>query len=223
MSTLLKRRMAEQLYDAGFALFQEGRYEEAIGDLNLAQEAFRQVDVKGHPFRDPLPNGISGLANTLYLQGLCCQKLGDYHSAVVFYETSLVNSKFEKKKPFEAFLKTFRENLVVCYQKELEKIDAQTLSDLLKQEPKIDTAFVFPFSLKKDVIRIARLYELAPERYQQFEDFYERTRGRDVKIREQEKMSDIAATKKMSIYIWGILITVWAAYGLIVVKALLHK
>jgi hypothetical protein len=66
MSTLLKRRMAEQLYDAGFALFEEGRYEEALGNLNRAQEAFRQIDVRGHPFCNPLSNGISGFANTLF-------------------------------------------------------------------------------------------------------------------------------------------------------------
>jgi ABC-type transporter lipoprotein component MlaA len=105
----------------------------------------------------------------------------------------------------------------------LETIDAATLAGLLKQEPKIDTAFSFPFSLNKERIPIARLYELAPERYQKFRDFYERTRERDAKNREQEKMSDVAGKKKMSFYIWGILITVWAAYGLIVVKALLHK
>jgi tetratricopeptide (TPR) repeat protein len=215
--------MAEQLYDAGFVLFQEGRYEEAFGELNRAQEAFRQIDVKGHPFTNPLPNGISGLANTLFLQGRCCQKLRDYNNAVVFYETSLINSKFEKKKPFQTFQETLHENMAACYEKELETIDAATLAGLLKREPKIDTAFSFPFSLDKDRIPIARLYELAPERYQQFRDFYERTRERDAKNREQEKMSDVAGKKKMSFYIWGILITVWAAYGLIVVKALLHK
>lgn len=223
MSTLLKRRMAEQLYDAGFVLFQEGRYEEAFGELNRAQEAFRQIDVKGHPFTNPLPNGISGLANTLFLQGRCCQMLRDYNNAVVFYETSLINSKFEKKKPFQTFQETLHENMAACYEKELETIDAATLAGLLKQEPKIDTAFSFPFSLNKERIPIARLYELAPERYQKFRDFYERTRERDAKNREQEKMSDVAGKKKMSFYIWGILITVWAAYGLIVVKALLHK
>ena len=214
--------MAEQLYDAGFALFQEGRYEEALGDLNRAQEAFRQIDVKGHPFSNPLPNGISGLANTLFLQGRCCQQLRDYNNAVVFYETSLINSKFEKKKPFQAFQETLHENMAACYEKELETIDAATLAGLLKQEPKIDTAFSFPFSLDKDMIPIARIYELAPEHFRRFGDFYETARKRDAEIRDREKMSDITGKKKMGIYIWGILITVWAAYGLIVVKALLR-
>ncbi len=223
MSTLLKRRMAEQLYDAGNALFHEGRYEDALGELNRAQETFRQIDVRGHPFSNSLPNGISGFANTLFLQGLCCQKLGDYNNAVIFYETSLVNSKFEKKRPFQAFRKTFRQNVVTCYEKELETIDTPVLAGLLKQELEIDTAFVFPFSLNKDVIPIARLYELAPERHPQFKGFYERAKKQDDDIRGPEKMSDVATAKKMSMYIWGIMFTVWAAYGLIVVKALLNK
>ncbi len=223
MSTLPKRRMAEQLYDAGSALFQEGRYEEALGELNRAQEAFRQIDVRGHPFADPLSNGISGLANALFLQGRCCQKLGDYNNAVVFYETSLINSKFEKKQPFQAFQKNVHENMAACYEKELETINATTLAGLLKQEPKIDTAYTFPFSLDKDMILMARIYELAPERYRRFKDFYETARKRDAALRERESMSDIATTRKMSIYIWGILITVWVSYGLIVVKAFLHK
>jgi tetratricopeptide (TPR) repeat protein len=215
--------MAKQLYDAGYALFQEGRYEESFRELNRAQAAFREIDVRGHSFFRPLSNGISGLANTLYLQGLCCQKLGDFNNAVTFYETSFINSKFEKSKPFQSFRESFRENMITCYEKELETIDASRLADLLMHEPKIDTAFVFPFSLNKDVIYIARLFELAPERFQQFRVFYERARQRDAEIREREKMSDVATTKKMSIYIWGILVTVWVAYGLIVVKALLHK
>jgi tetratricopeptide (TPR) repeat protein len=223
MFTLPKRRMAEQLYDAGSALFQEGRYEEAFGELNRAQEAFREIDVRGHPFTHPLSNGISGLANTLFLQGLCCQKLGDYNNAAVFYETSLINSKFEKKKPFQAFQETLRENMAACYEKELETIDATTLAGFLKQEPKIDTAFSFPFSLDKDRIPIARIYELAPERYRRFGDFYETARKQDAEIRKRENMSDAATTKKMSIYVWGIIFTVWSAYTLIVVKALFHK
>ncbi len=215
--------MAEQLYDAGYALYQEGRYEEAFGELSRAQEAFREIDARGHPFSNPLPNGISGLANTLFLAGRCCQKLGDYNNAVVLYETSLINSKFEKKKPFQAFQKTLHENMVACYEKELETIDAPTLAGLLKQEPKIDTAFSFPFSLDEDTILIARIYELDPERFLRFKDFYETARKRDAEIRGRENMSDISTTRKMSIYIWGILITVWVSYGLIVVKALLHK
>ena len=223
MSTLLKRRMAEQLYDTGYALYRESRYEEALVELNRAQDAFRRIDVRGQPFSHPLSNGISGLANVLFLQGLSCQKLGDYNNAVIFYETSLVNSKFEKKRPFQTLLKTIRENMVACYEKELEMIDTRTLAGLLQRDPKIDTSFLLPFSLDKDVIPIARLYELAPERYQQFKAFYERAQKKDADIRRREKMSDVATTKKMSIYIWGIIITVWAAYGLIVVKALLHK
>jgi hypothetical protein len=113
--------------------------------------------------------------------------------------------------------------MAACYEKELETIDAATLAGLLKQEPKIDTAFAFPFSLDKERIHIARIYELAPERYLRFGDFYETARKRDAEIREREKMSNIATTKKMSIYIWGILVTVWVSYGLIVVKAFLHK
>jgi tetratricopeptide (TPR) repeat protein len=223
MSILEKRRMAEQRYDAGNVLFQEGRYEEALRELNTAQEAFREIDVRGHPFDKPLSNGISGLANTLFLQGLCCQKLDDYNGAVTFYETSLVNAKFEKKKPFQTFSETLHEHMIICYEKELGTIEAATLAGLLQQEPKIDTAFVFPFSLNKDMIPIARVYELSPERFHQFRDFYDRARKQDAEIREREKMPDVVTTKKMSIYIWGILVAVWLSYGLIVVKALLHK
>ena len=213
--------MAEQLYNSGRALSQEGLYHEALVELRRAEDAFRVWESYGHPFASHLANGISGLANTLALSGLCYLKLGNFKAALTSYETSLINSKFERKNALRAFKQTIAENMIVCYEKTLEDAGVDRVS-FLGREPEIDVSFRFPYSLPQDIVPFARLYELAPDRYPQFKDFYEHAKIKDAEIRRRSKTSDESAMKRTSIYVWSILAAIWAIYGLIVVKALVH-
>jgi tetratricopeptide (TPR) repeat protein len=221
MSTSTKRRMAENMYNSGRALFQEGLYNEALIELRRAEDAFRTWEALGHPFANRLSNGISGLANTLSLSGLCYLKLGNFKAALTCYETSLINSKFERKKTLRDFKQTLAENLVLCYEKTLEGAGADRVS-FLSRAPEIDVSFRFPYSLPQEIVPFARLYELAPDRYSQYKNFYERAKEKDAEIRRLSKTSDESAMKRTSIYVWGILAAIWVIYGLIVIKALVH-
>jgi tetratricopeptide (TPR) repeat protein len=221
MATSPQRRLAEQQYYSGQALFQQGLYNEALIELLRAEDAFRELDARGHPFSKPLSNGVSGLANTLALSGRCFQKLGNYRSALTYYETSLINSKFERTKPLRTFLRQINEDISLCYEKV-----SETLPDreaLLDRDPEIDISFTFPYSLPLDAIPFARLYELAPRRYPRYEQFYTRARNKDAEIRRQTKTSDDSLMKRMSIYIWSILFVIWAVYGLIALDALISS
>lgn len=222
MFTSTKRRMAENMYNSGRALFQEGLYNEALIELRRAEDAFRTWDALGHPFANFLSNGISGLANTLALCGLCYQKLGNFKAALTCYETSLINSKFERKKALLEFKQMFAENLIACYEKTLESADVDRIS-FLSRTPEIDVSFRFPYSLPQGIVPFARLYELAPERYSQYKDFYERAKEKDAEIRRLSKTSDESAMKRTSIYVWSILAAIWGIYGLIVIKALFQQ
>jgi tetratricopeptide (TPR) repeat protein len=222
MSTSTKRRRAEDLYNSGRALFQEGLYNEALLELRRAQDAFRKWDALGHPFTSHLSNGISGLANALALSGLCYQKLGNFKAALTCYETSLINSKFEKKKALRDFKQTLAENIITCHEKILEDAGGDRES-FLARDPEIDISFRFPYSLPPDNIPFARLYELAPERYPRYKDFYQRAKKKDAEIRQLSKTSDESAMKRTSIYVWSILAAIWAVYGLIVMRALVHN
>jgi tetratricopeptide (TPR) repeat protein len=221
MSTSTKRRMAESMYNSGHALFQEGLYNEALIELRRAEDAFRSWDALGHPFANRLSNGISGLANTLALSGLCYLKLGNFKAALTCYETSLINSKFERKKALRHFKQILAENLIICYEKTLEGAGVERVS-FLSRTPEIDVSFRFPYSLPQDIVPFARLYELAPERYPQYKDFYERAKDKDAEIRRLSKTSDESAMKRTSIYVWGILAAIWVIYVFIVIKALVH-
>jgi tetratricopeptide (TPR) repeat protein len=223
MSTITTRRMAEKAYDVGHALFQEGRYDEALIELRRAEDAFRKLDAKGHLFSVPLPNGVSGLANTSALTGLCHEKLGEYITALTCYETSFINAKFEKKQPFLDFSKKLSPNMRSCYEEEIKNTDIGTRDAILNQEAEIDISYRFPFSLTKAAIPFARLYELAPEQYGQFQDFYERARKKDSEIRRMSKSTVGSSVKKVSFYVWGILFVIWTIYGLIVANALIYK
>ncbi|HUI66793.1 MAG TPA: tetratricopeptide repeat protein [Nitrospirota bacterium] len=223
MSTITTRRMAENAYDAGHALFQQGRYGEALIELRRAEDSFRKLDAKGHLFGTPLPNGVSGLANTSALSGLCYEKLGDYVIALTCYETSFINAKFEKKQPFLDFSKKLSQNMRSCYEEETKNTDIGKRDAILNQEAEIDISYKFPFSLTKAAIPFARLYELAPVQYGEFQDFYERARKKDSEIRRMFKRTDESTVKKGSVYIWGVLIVIWSIYGLIVADALTHK
>ena len=223
MSTSTTRRMAEKAYDAGHALFQQGHYDEALIELRRAEDAFRKLDAKGHLLGVPLPNGVSGLANTSALSGLCHEKLGDHISALTCYETSFINAKFEKKQPFLDFSKKLSPNMRSCYEEEIKNTDIATRDAILSQEAEIDISYRFPFSLTKAAIPFARLYELAPEQYGQFQDFYERARKKDSEIRRMSKSTDGSSVKKVSFYVWGVLSVIWIIYGLIVADALIYK
>ena len=224
MSTSLTWRTAEELFNAGHALFEENRYEQAIVELRKAEEAFRKLDARGQPFNNTLSNGISGLANSLFLAGRCYQETGDIDHAITCYETSLINEKFEKAKPFRAFYAILRGVLIECYDLEREKIDDQTLQALLTQDVEIDPSFRFPFSLSSRSIVLARLYEFAPERYPHFKDFYVRAQKTDFTIRKKAgKELDESRMKRATISIWMILGLLWTIYSMIVVKALLPK
>ncbi len=223
MLTSMKIKTAQYFYDAGLALFQENRYAQSLVELKKAEDAFRKIDARGHPFSTPLPNGVSGLANTLALSGLCFQQLEDYRKAAKYYETSLINSKFEKKLPFRAFLRTLNANLLTCYEREWDASGAETLARILNSDPEIDTTYQFPFSLNDDAVILARIYELAPERYEQFKGFYYRAKTKDTEIRRRDKRSDESSMKKMSFYIWAALFIIWAAYGLVVAEALVKN
>ncbi len=119
MTLSLKRRAAESFYLNGYALFLEKRYMQAIAELQRAEDAFRKLDARGHPFTMPLSNGVSGLANSLALSGQCWQLLGNYEKAIPLYETSLINEKFEKKKPFRSSRKRSRRTCFSAIRKSL--------------------------------------------------------------------------------------------------------
>ena len=170
----------------------------------------------------PLSNGVSGLANALAQSGLCCLKQGDYRKAAQCYESSLINSKFEKTWPFRKFMRTVNENLLTCYETMLRSNQHDYPAELLKGEPAIDTAYEFPFSLSEHASVLARIFELSPDRYADHRQFYLRAKARDREIRKREKKSDEASMRKLSILIWSILIIIWAIYGVFVIKALIN-
>lgn len=219
----VQRRSAEQFFKSGQALFNQGLYNDALGELNRAENAFRELDARGHPFSSPLSNGVSGLANSLALSALCCRKLGNYRSALAFYETSLINAKFEKKKPFRAFLKQINEEMNFCYEQICGAVSLEDRKSLLAREPEIDISFRFPYSLSPELVPFARLYELAPARHPDYADCYLRALRKDAEIRRQSKTTDDSTMKRMSISIWGILLMIWAVYAIIALQALMDK
>ncbi len=223
MSISTKRRVAQQFYHAGFSLFQASRYEQALIELRRAEEAFRKMDARGHPFNHILPNGITGLANSLALSGRCHQRLGHTKKAIASFEASYINARFERPKPFQAFVADLREDLITCYAHGLDKLDEQTKLRTMIRDIQIDTTYRFPFSLTREAIPLARLYELAPERFSQFKDFFIRAGEQDAALRRSDKRSDESRMKKAGIYIWVILGSLWAAYSLLVFRALFLK
>ncbi len=222
MYTLAKIDAAKQFYDAGVALFQENRFPEALEDLKKAENLFRKADVRGHPFRNPLPNGVTGLANAITMSGLCFQKLGDFRRAATYYESSLINAKFEKKRPFRSFLHSVYADLLTCYEKELEGFSTEALKLILAGDPRINPDYRFPFSLTKDAFLLARLYELDPARYSHFHGFYRRAKECDTEIRRRDRKSDEAGMRRMGLYIWGALLAIWAVYGFVVFRSFMQ-
>ena len=223
MSTSSKKRTADRLFTAAFSLFQECRYEQTLIELRRAEDAFRKLDAQGHPFSHLLPNGVSGLANTLALSGRCYQRLGNTEKAIACYEASFINSKFERTKPFAAFVANLREDLIDCYADALENMDEQTRLGVMGQGIMIDITCRFPFSLTKDSVIPARLYELAPERYPHLRDFTVRAAEQDAALRRSDKKSDESRMQKAHVYVLLVFGSLWAAYCLLVVKTLFLK
>jgi tetratricopeptide (TPR) repeat protein len=220
MSTSLIWQEAEQFFLRGHSLFKENRFEQGLIELQRAERAFRRLEARGHAIRRTLSNGVSGLANTMALSGRCHRNLGDYERAIICYETSLINAKFEREKPFQAFLSDIRQDLAVCYENELNKLDGSTLRKIADLDAEIDISYRFPFSLDKRLIPLARLYELVPERFPQFRDFYIRSQNSDRALRRNTTGPDENRMKTITVSIWVILGVLWAAYGLTVSRAL---
>ncbi len=223
MPIFRKRRIAEQLYEAGFALYREHRYEQALIELSRAADAFRKLDARGHPFGRPLSNGVTGHANALALAGRCHQQLGDIEKAITCFETSLINAKFERPKPFRDFVAAVRRDMHACYARVFEKSGPLTQRDLLVKDLPIDPSYLFPFSLDKEAIPLARLYELAPDRYPQFGDFFLRAREKDAALRRTDKGADDTKMRKAGFTIWLILGSLWAVYTLMAARVLSSK
>jgi tetratricopeptide (TPR) repeat protein len=217
------KMIAQQVFERGSALLQQQKYEQALVDLQQAEQLFRKIDVRGHPFTIPLSNGVSGLANALAQSGLCYLKQGDSRKAAQCYESSLINSKFEKMWPFRKFVKTVNENLFTCYETMLRSKRPEDLAEMLKSDPAIETAYEFPFSLSEYAVILARLFELSPDRYADHRQFYLRAKAKDREIRKREKKSDEASMRKLSFLIWSILIIIWAIYGVVVIETLINK
>jgi tetratricopeptide (TPR) repeat protein len=220
MSIFMKRRIAEQLYEDGFALYREHRYEQALIELSRAADTFRKLDARGHPFSHPLSNGVTGHANALALAGRCHQQLGDIEKAIICFETSLINAKFERPKPFQDFVAAVRQDMLACYARVVEKSGPLTRQDVLVKDLPIDPSYRFPFSLDKEAIPFARLYELAPERYPQLGDFFLGAREKDAALRRAGKGADDTRMRKAVFTIWLILGSLWAVYALMAVRVL---
>lgn len=221
MATTAKRRAAEQLYEAGRFLIEEGRYDEALAALERAEDAFRKLDVRGRLFRTHLSNGISGLANTLFLKGTCLSRLGDYERAATAFESSLVNSRFEKKRALKRFCARLKPALVECYRNLIK--DTERLHSLANRTPDINTEFIFPFSLDPDLIPAARLYELAPEQFESFKELYERGKEKDRALRGLSVLEGEKVMRRIRIAAWSMITVLWSAYGYIAVRAILKK
>ena len=217
------KMLAQKIFERGSALLQQQKYEQALVDLQQAEQLFRKIDVRGHPFTIPLSNGVSGLANALALSGLCYLKQGDVRKAAQCYESCLINSKFEKMWPFRKFLKTVNQHLLTCYDTLLRSKWPEDPEKMLNSDPDIDTAYEFPFSLSEYAVILARLYELSPDRYAHHRQFYLRAKAKDREFRRREKKSDEASMRKLSFLIWSVLIIIWALYGVVVIKALINK
>lgn len=221
MKNVETTQKARALFDKGSDLFRQGLYEQSLAALDQAEVLFRQVDVRGNPFIVPLENGVSGLANTLALAGRCHQQRGDLRAAVRCYETSFLNANFEKRRPFQKFTAEVNKDLIACYTQLRGSIPRERLDTLRSGDPDINTDALFPYSLEPDAIILARLFELDPKMHDNYREAYFRAKARDSEARTREKKTDATMMRRFSFTIWGILIIIWALYGLFVVNTLL--
>lgn len=222
MQNAVQREHAEKAYRRGAALVQEHRYPEAINELRRTEELFRNLDARGHPFNYALENGVSGLANTLHLLGRCHLQNGDLRAAIDAFETSMVNERFERSRPFRTFRTTVHQDLLLCYESVLSGARSGTTVPDPVDDLVLDVSYRFPFSLPPEYIPIARLYELDPPRYEQFHPFYDRYRQKDASLRRASSRTDDRMLRTISIGVWSILGAIWLAYGIVVARNLLH-
>lgn len=222
MQTKEQRSHAEEAYRSGAAYIREGRCAEAFAELRRAEDLFRRMDAAGRPFNMTLENGISGLANVLYLLGTCQRKQGDLAAAITSFETSMINGRFERKLPYRSFRRLVEAELADCYEKMLTEAGRGTAPSAPEGEPPIDLSYRFPFSLPPDLIPLARLYELAPERCPQYRPFYEQARSRDTELRRASRKADDTTLRTISIGVWSVLAAIWLAYGIVVVRNLVY-
>lgn len=223
MPTTSKRQFAEQAYRNGEALVRERRFTEAIGELRRAEDLFRRLDARGHPFNFTLENGVSGLANTLFLLGHCHREIGDIPAATTYFETSTVNEPFERTFPFRSFLKNVHDHLIACYEGILVRTGQRGINELQNEDPSVDITYRFPFSLDPKIIPAARLYELAPERFPQFRSFYTVAREKDAVLRRAGSRTDDATMRAIALGVWSVLVVIWVAYGVVVVRTLMRN
>lgn len=223
MARTSKWQIADELYASGQTLFQQGKYEEALEKLRRAEDFFRRVDARGHPFLRPLQNGISGLANTLFLEGRCYEYLQEFDRAVTCFETCFIHEKFEKRRPFKAFKLSIQQHLSSCYDKLVQRTPPEALEKVVTNTPSINISYQFPFSLSPDGILVARLYELSPDRHERFKAFYMNARTRDAELRKQDMRSDEGSLKTLSAVIWGVIGALWLFYGVMVARMLFLK
>lgn len=223
MTEPVTREQAESVFRRAEALSLIGRHDEAIAELRSACDLYRQLDVRGHPFNIVLENGITGLANAHYLLGTTLHAAGKLTEAISSLETSLVNERFERQVSFRSFRNNVHGALASCYEQRVRETDSRLLAERLSEDPAIDLSYRFPFSLDPPLITVARLYELDPAGHDRYRAFYERARAKDVALRRAESRTDDSSMRMISIGVWSVLVLVWIAYGLTVVRALLHQ
>jgi len=130
------KMLAQKIFERGSALLQQQKYEQALVDLQQAEQLFRKIDVRGHPFTIPLSNGVSGLANALALSGLCYLKQETFARP-----PNAMNPAYQfqvrKDVAFQKVLKTVNENLLSCYEALLRSKRPEDLEKLLKSDPEM--------------------------------------------------------------------------------------
>jgi hypothetical protein len=160
------------------------------------------------------------MANALYLLGVCHERIGDIPRAITCFETACINERFERTVPFRAFLQDLAPVLTSCYERQIKTAGREDVSPLLNVETVTDSTCRFPFSLAAEIIPYARLYELAPRRYRQYEQFYRRARKMDALLRSAGSKTDEATMHKISIIVWTVIATIWTVYGIVVARTL---
>ncbi len=215
---------AMEAYRKGTSLVQQEQYREAIPFLHQSAEALRGFAAEGHPAEHTLENGVTAMANALYHLGVCYERTGNIPRAITCFETAWINERFERSVPFRAFLQDLAPVLASCYERQLKATGQEDVAAILSDpEPVPDSTYRFPFSLAPEIIPYARLYELAPQRYQQFEQFYRRAKAKDARLRSTGSKTDEATMHRISIVVWSVIAAIWLVYGVVVLRTVTHS
>jgi len=212
---------ALEAYRNGISLLQQDKFRDAIPFLMRAADGFRAYDAEGHPAEHALENGVSALANALYLLGVCYEQSGNFSQAITSLETARINERFERSGPFHTFLHNFAPLLISCYEQQIAASGPKDVNAIVGSRPVLDVTCRFPFSLAPEAIAYARLYELAPQRYQQYRHFYESARKIDSVLRSSGSRTDEMTMHKTSIVVWSVIALVWIVYGIVVLRTLM--